>query len=579
MSKFRVWAPNATRAELIVSGRKLAMEIVGQGWFEADDDKAVPGDDYGYVLDGVGPLPDPRSNWQPEGVDGPSRLVDHDEYTWTDHNWTGRPLGSAIIYELHVGTFTPEGTFSSIIPRLPYLRELGVNAIQLMPVAQFPGSRGWGYDGVDLFAPYDGYGGPDALKRLVDIAHSHGISVILDVVYNHVGPAGNYLNEFGPYFTDHHLTPWGPAVNLDGRDSAPVREFFIDNALMWLRDYHIDGVRLDAVHALFDGSARHFVEELIERVRTLETRVQRTLWVIAETDTNDPRTVRAPELGGYGADAMWSDDFHHALHALLTGESDGYYGDYGYMWQLAKALRETFVYDGRYSVFRARIQGRPVFGTSGHKFLGYMQNHDQIGNRPSGERIAALVTADLVKVGAALVMTAPFAPLLFQGEEWGATSPFLYFTDHQDRDLGRAVTDGRKREFADSGLSPHLIPDPQNVDTFEWSILSWEEQEQEPNADMLEWYKALIRLRKAHDDLSDGRLDRVHTRHDESKKWLVIERGSITIAANFSEDRASIPMTADRTETMLLTSKPAHQTASGTIKLEPQSVTIWKARA
>ncbi|HVF54184.1 MAG TPA: malto-oligosyltrehalose trehalohydrolase [Actinomycetota bacterium] len=574
---FRVWAPNAGRAEIVAGGNVSALDMSSSGWFEGHIADAGPNTDYGFILDGQGPYPDPRSAWQPEGIDGPSRLVDHAAYKWTDGAWTGRPLRSAVIYELHVGTFTPEGTFNGVITRLPYLKELGVNAIELMPVNQFPGSRGWGYDGASLFAPHNTYGAPDDLKRLVDLCHSHGISVIQDVVYNHLGPAGNHLSKYGPYFTDRYSTPWGDAVNLDGPDSDEVRRFFIDNALMWLGDYHFDGIRIDAVHALTDMSAMHLVEEIVHSVRALEARAGRTLWVIAESDLNDPRVVRAPELGGFGADAQWSDDLHHSLHSVITGEDRGYYADFGYVSQVAKSLREAFVYSGRRSTFRGRKHGRPTTGLTGDRFLAYSQNHDQVGNRALGERTAALVSPDLLKIAAAIIITSPFIPMLFQGEEWGAGTPFLYFTDHSDPALGRAVTEGRRTEFEGFGWSEHTIPDPQNQDTFEWSILSWEEQEDPKHAELLDWYKSLLALRRTTPDLADGRMDAVATRYDEKEKWLVVERGAITVACNFSKSKAKVPLPAARTAETLLVSAETPGRTGIIVQLPPESVTIYSA--
>ncbi|MDQ4024220.1 MAG: malto-oligosyltrehalose trehalohydrolase, partial [Actinomycetota bacterium] len=445
MIELTVWAPAAERVELVLAGGREPMERRAGGWWSVRAG-ATPGDDYGFALDGGDPLPDPRSRWQPNGVHGLSRLLDHSAYEWSDAGWRGRPLASAVICELHTGTFTPEGTFVAAIEKLDHLVRLGITHVELLPVAQFPGDRGWGYDGVDLFAPHESYGGPEGLKRLVDACHARGLGVIVDVVYNHLGPAGNYLGSFGPYFTDRYATPWGRAVNFDGPGSLEVRTFFVDNALAWLRDYHCDGLRLDAVHAILDASAIHVLEEMQLRVEELETHLDRDLFLIAESDLNDPRVVNRREAGGYGLDAQWSDDFHHALHAVLTGERDGYYADFGTVGHFAKALREAFVYAGTYSEYRGRIHGRPATGLPGYRFLGYLQDHDQVGNRAVGERSSALMSPELLKVGAALVLTSPFVPLLFMGEEWGATSPFQYFTAHEDPELGRACSEGRRHE-------------------------------------------------------------------------------------------------------------------------------------
>ena len=380
------------------------------------------------------------------------------------------------IYELHVGTFSPEGTFDGAAARLDHLVDLGVDVVELLPVAQFPGRHGWGYDGVDLYAPHDPYGGPDGLKRLVDACHARGLAVVIDVVYNHLGPAGNYLAEFGPYFTDRYTTPWGTAVNLDGPDSDPVRDFVVGNALMWVRDYHADGLRLDAIHAIVDTSAVHILEELRAQVEALAAELGRQVFLIAESDLNDPKIVHRPELGGYGIDAQWSDDFHHALHAVLTGERTGYYADFGSLDHLAKSLRQAYVYDGGYSPHRRRRHGRSPAGLPPTRFLGYLQNHDQVGNRATGERSSMLLSTGLLKVAAAIVLLGPFVPMLFQGEEWAASTPFLYFTDHDDPELGEAVSEGRRREFAAFGWSPEQVPDPQAPETFEASVLRWDER-------------------------------------------------------------------------------------------------------
>jgi maltooligosyltrehalose trehalohydrolase len=378
---------------------------------------------------------------------------------------------ASLIYELHVGTFSPEGTFDGVRAKLDHLVDLGVDAIELMPVAEFPGERGWGYDGVDLFAPHHTYGGPEGLARLVDACHARGVGVILDVVYNHLGPAGNFLERFGPYFTSAYATPWGKAINFDGPNSGPVRDFFCDNALFWLEDYHIDALRLDAIHAILDTSAKHILEELAERVDKLSSRLGRHLHLIAESDLNDPKIIRSRDAGGYGIDAQWSDDFHHALHAILTGERQGYYADFGSLADLASALTRGFVYGGRYSASRRRVHGRPLGGVPLGRLLGYMQTHDQVGNRAMGERSSALMNSSKLKIGAALVFVSPFVPMLFQGEEWAASSPFLYFTDHRDAELGRAVSEGRRREFATFGWRPQEIPDPQAAETFARSKL------------------------------------------------------------------------------------------------------------
>jgi len=571
--EFRVWAPRAERVELDLATGPVAMDGPDRfGWFSVEAGVAA-GVDYAYRLDGADPLPDPRSPWQPAGVDGPSRLLDHGAFAWSDSGWAGRDLAGSVVYELHVGTFSPEGTFDGAVRRLDHLVDLGVDTVELLPVAQFPGRRGWGYDGVDLYAPHSGYGGPEGLKRLVDACHAAGLAVVLDVVYNHLGPAGNHLGRYGPYFTDRYSTPWGEAVNFDGRDSDPVREFFVDNALMWLDDYHFDGLRLDAVHAYLDTSATHILEELAVRVGELAERVGRPLFLVAESDLNDPRVVTERERGGYGIDAQWSDDFHHALHAVLTAERTGYYSEFGSLAQLAKSLGQAFVYDGSYSAHRRRRHGRRPEGLAASRFLGYLQNHDQVGNRATGERTSVLVSPGLLRVAAALVLCAPFVPLLFQGEEWGAATPFLYFTDHTDPELGRLVSEGRRREFASFGWAPDDVPDPQADATFAASRLDWEEPGRPPHGALLDWHRRLIALRRSTPALSDGRFpDSV--RVDEHGRWLVMERGPVTVAANLGPAPVDVPVGDTRPASVLLASAEGVSVAGGSVRLPPESVAI-----
>jgi maltooligosyltrehalose trehalohydrolase len=570
---FGVWAPNAGRIDLVLGEERVSMTQAPGGWWSVDVPEAGPGTDYAFSLDGGPAFPDPRSPFQPHGVHGPSRTVDHSAFAWTDHGWRGgTPLSAALIYELHVGTFTPEGTFEAVIDRLDSLAELGVTHIELLPVAEFPGERGWGYDGVDLFAPHHAYGGPEGLKRLVDAAHATGIGVIIDVVYNHLGPDGNYLGAFGPYFTNRYNTPWGQAVNYDDAGSDEVRNFVCDNACMWLTDYHGDGLRLDAVHAIFDSSAVHILEELGGRVSDLEPRLGRRVFVIAESDLNNPRLVRSTEAGGYGLEAAWSDDFHHALHAVLTGERSGYYEDFGRLADLAAALERGYVYDGRYSRHRRRRHGRPTTGLSAHRLLGYLQNHDQVGNRAAGERSSALMSTDRLRIGAALVLTAPFVPMLFAGEEWGASSPFLYFTDHVDPDLGRAVSEGRRREFASFGWDPADVPDPQALSSFERSKLDWAEREKEPHASVLEWHRALVALRRRVPALTDGRFARAA--FDEDAGWLVVERGPVTVAVNLAERDQAVPVTSEPACVLLASGSYTRLDGAGHVELPPESVAI-----
>jgi maltooligosyltrehalose trehalohydrolase len=499
-------------------------------------------------------------------------VVDHTTFAWGDSGWQAPPLSSALIYELHLGTFTPEGTLKAAESHLDYLKDLGVTHVELMPIANFPGKRGWGYDGVDLYAIYNPYGAPDDLKDFVNACHGKGLAVLLDVVYNHLGPVGNYLEKFGPYFTPSHSTPWGGAVNFEEAGATEVRRFLIDNALMWLRDYHIDGLRLDAVHAFNDRSAIHFLEQLTYEVKMLEAGLGKHFVLIAESDLNDPRIVKAEEAGGYGLDAQWSDDFHHALFALISGERDGYYADFGSVAALAKALKCVFVYDGIYSEHRGRIHGRQVIGLSGHRFVGFVQNHDQIGNRAQGERISHEAGVGRAKVAAAFVLTAPFVPMLFQGEEFGASSPFLYFTDYDDPELGRLISEGRKKEFVAFGWDPDSIPDPQVEETFTRSKLQWSELTEEPHASLLQWHKDLIRLRRSRSELTDGNLNAVKVRFNEKAQWLVLERGRLRTACNLGQEPVDLEMGSGAR--LLLASDESIVVDGTNLKLGPDSVAI-----
>jgi maltooligosyltrehalose trehalohydrolase len=575
MHTFRVWAPLPKKVEVWVGAEIFPMNAQADGWWSVEISSANAGHDYGFVLDGEGPFPDPRSASQPKGVHKFSRLVDQNKFRWTDKNWQSPPLASAVIYELHLGTFTPAGTFLSAIEKLDHLVALGVTHVELMPVVQFSGNHGWGYDGVDLFAPHHAYGSPDDLKKLVDACHARGLGVILDVVYNHLGPAGNYLAKFAPYFTKKYAPTWGEALNYDGADSENVRRFFCDNALMWLRDFHFDGLRLDAVHAIYDFSAQHFLEQLKLAVEQLSAQIGRHLFLIPESDLNDPRLLWPRERGGFNLDAQWSDDFHHALHTVLTGEKNGYYSDFGKLENLAVALQRAFVYDGEISAHRRRKHGRPVENLSGHRFLGYLQNHDQVGNRAQGERSSTLMSARKLKIGAALVLTSPFVPMLFQGEEWGAATPFLYFTDYQEPELAAAVGEGRCKEFAAFGWKPEEVPHPQARETFERSKLNWNELTENLHTEILDWHKKLISLRRAEKDLSDGDLKNVRVEFDEKNCWLVMRRGTISVVCNFDNHSRRIPLPAGKYKTMLA-SEPGVNATSGGVILRPESVVIFR---
>ncbi|MGH8047084.1 MAG: malto-oligosyltrehalose trehalohydrolase [Chthoniobacterales bacterium] len=532
----KVWSPLSKNVELVLDAGTVPMTRDNRGWWNAASLPA--GTKYRFNVDGKGPFPDPRSAWQPDGPHGTSVVVDHSVFKWRDENFVAKPLSDAVVYELHTGTFTPEGTYSAAAKKLEYLRDLGVTHVELMPLATFPGSRGWGYDGVSLYAPHPAYGIPDELKAFIQHAHDHGLAVLLDVVYNHLGPDGNFLGAFAPYFTDRVKTPWGDAVNFDGEHSDEVRAFFVGNALMWMRDYHFDGLRLDAVHAIFDQSATHVLELLAERVAELSAITNRKLILIAESDFNTPRLVQSVAIGGYGLDAHWEDDFHHALHAFFTGEKGGYHADFGTLAQVAKSLEQAYVFDGQYSVFRKRSHGRPPLHVNASQIIVFAQNHDQTGNRALGERLSHLLELETLKATAALVLLSPFVPMLFQGEEWGADTPFLYFTDHHN-ELGRMVTEGRRREFASFDWHGKEVPDPQSPETFERSKLQWSELDDANHRELLEWHRSLIALRRT---IPHGTPAEVV--FDENDRWLTLRRGSLLVVFNFAAAPRPIPLPA-----------------------------------
>lgn len=579
MHTFEVWAPLVSRVAVKVNDSLLPM--LGpdeQGWWRLRVNEAGPGSDYGFQVDGEeGILPDPRSLWQPGGVHALSRVYDQGAFVWSDTAFQPPPLSSAIIYELHVGTFTPEGTLDSAIAKIDHLVNLGITHVELMPVAAFDGVHGWGYDGVALFAVHQPYGGPDALKRFVDAAHAKGLAVLLDVVYNHFGPAGNYTGKFGPYIVDAHRTPWGGAVNLESAWSHQVRRFFCDNALMWMRDFHIDGLRLDAVHAYLDRSAIHFLEQLAVETSELQATLGRRKVLIAESDSNDPRIVTAREAGGFGIGAQWSDDFHHALFAILTpGPLGGYYEDFGSLAQLAKALQHTFVYDGIYSKHRKRVHGKPPVNLPQHRFLGYIQNHDQVGNRATGDRVHESAGLERAMIAAAIVLMSPFVPMIFQGEEWAASSPFQYFADHQDPALARAVSEGRNGEFEAFGWDPQSIPDPEKRETFQRSKLNWDELSDGNHSRIQDWYRELIRLRRSTPALNNAQPGNVHVSFDETMKWLMLERGEIRTICNLGqgEHAFSIP----EGSILLLSSRPGVAIHDWALTLPADSVAIVRYR-
>ncbi len=546
--EFRVWAPRLREASVVLkdSGRLLPMQRECDGDFAAFVPGLQAGADYAFVTESGAERPDPVSRFQPRGVHGPSRVINPHSFSWSDRNWKGLPLKSYIIYELHTGTFTPEGTFEAIIPKLGYLRDLGVTAIELMPVAQFPGQRNWGYDGVAPYAPQSTYGGPDGLKKLVDACHREGLAMVLDVVYNHLGPEGNYLAEFGPFFTDSYRTPWGSAINYDGPDSDGVRRYFIENALYWLTEYHIDALRLDAIHGIFDFGARHILEELADAFHGQARDLGRDAWIIAESDLNDVRILKPVSEGGYGVDSQWNDDFHHAFYTALTGDTHGYFTDFGRLEDLAKSLQEGFVYDGRRSAYRRRRHGSSSKDRPGEQFVVFTQNHDQIANALGGKRLASLVTTEQQKLAAAVLLLSPFVPLLFMGQEYGEIAPFHYFTDHSDAALAAAVREGRRREHAALHTGEDFF-DPQDAGTLEAGKLQWELPARAPHHGILQFYRDLLKARKTHPCLANCRKDLTQVSYDEERRWMVIGRGDpsgarAVIACNFLAHAQPIPL-------------------------------------
>ena len=552
--RFAVWAPRARRVAVRLydaDGRPAAehpLDEEEEHHFAATVAGAEPGTDYRYVLDGEREAADPVSRWQPADVFGPSRVVDPWAFEWSDEAWRGVELADLVIYELHVGTFTPEGTFDAVIPRLPELVALGVTAVELMPVAEFPGARNWGYDGVHPFAPESSYGGPEALRRLVDAAHRHGLAVLLDVVYNHTGPEGSVLHEYGPYFIDRYRTPWGGAPNFDGPDSDEVRRYFVDNALHWVTEYHLDGLRLDATDQIYDFSARHILEELATAVHAQAAALGRRILVIAETALNDPRWVRPPERGGFGMDAQWLDDFHHAVRTAITHERAGYYGDYHGVASLAKSLAHRYVYDGVHSRHWRRRRGQPAVDVPVERFVTFIQNHDQIGNRAQGERLTDLASPAQCRLAAATLLLSPFVPLLFMGEEYGDPRPFQYFVSHQSPELVEAVRTGRAEEFAAFAWQGE-VPDPQSVETFARSRPEPAARDRSPHRELYALYRELLRLRREEPRLRPGGAE-LAVRHAAGDDALLLHwagrRGAPLLAAlNFGSAPRDLPVPRD----------------------------------
>ena len=580
MAEFAVWAPLKKRVRVLVDNREHDMALDHGGWWRAEVPDAAPGTAYGFLLDDEEtPLPDPRARWQPTGVHSASRVYDHGAFFWTDRAWTGRQLPGAVLYECHIGTFTEGGTFDSAIDRLDHLVGLGIDLVEVLPVNAVDGDRNWGYDGVGWYAVTENYGGPDAFKRFVDACHARRLGVVLDVVYNHLGPSGAYLDRFGPYFAGQ--TIWGPTVNLDGAHSEEVRRYIVDNALMWLRDFHVDGLRLDAVHALHDDRAVHVLEQLAIEVEALSAHVGRPLSLIAESDLNDARMVTAREGGGYGLAAQWADDVHHSLHAVLTGEGQGYYADFAtaHLTGLAHVLTRVFLHEGTWSSFRGRNHGAPVDTrrVPGHRFVTYLQNHDQVGNRATGDRHAATLSPGLVACGAAILFCSPFTPMVFMGEEWGARTPWQFFAHFPDQALNDAVRNGRRAEFAEHGwTADEEVPDPTDERTLRDSRLDWDEPGQEPHATVLATYRELIALRKARPELSDPWLDEVEVDVDEEARTLVLHRGGLRLAVNLGDEEVTFDLGLP-VRRVLLASEPV-EIDDEALTLGPEAFAIAEVR-
>ncbi|SOX53643.1 malto-oligosyltrehalose trehalohydrolase [Mycobacterium ahvazicum] len=571
MADFRVWAPKPAQVRLDVDGAVHVMTRTEDGWWHASVD-APPDARYGFLLDDdTKVLPDPRSPRQPDGVHERSQLWEPG-HTWTDGDWAGRSVEGAVIYELHIGTFTAAGTFDAAIEKLDYLVDLGIDFVEVMPVNSFAGTHGWGYDGVLWYSVHEPYGGPDGLVRFVDACHARGLGVLIDAVFNHFGPSGNYLPRFGPYLSSGS-NPWGEGVNIADADSDEVRRYIIGCALRWMRDFHADGLRLDAVHALVDTTAVHILEEMASETDWLSQQVGRPLSLVAESDMNDPRLITPRDHYGYGVTAQWDDDIHHAIHTAVSGERQGYYADFGSLATLADTLRRGFFHAGTYSSFRRRRHGRPLDTKAipASRLLAYTCTHDQVGNRALGDRPSAHLTGGQLAIKAALVLGSPYTAMLFMGEEWGASTPFQFFSSHPEPELAKATVEGRKSEFAEHGWDADDIPDPQDPQTFGRSKLNWGEVDAGEHARLLAFYRELIALRHSDPDLADPWLEHLTVDYDEELRWITLSRGQLRIACNLGDKPVTVPAAGD---VVLAWGEPT--AGEGGTVLEPQSVAILR---
>jgi maltooligosyltrehalose trehalohydrolase len=573
MREFAVWAPKPANVRLDVDGAVYAMTRGDDGWWRATVD-AAPNARYGFLLDDDPTvLPDPRSPRQPDGVHARSQLWEPGAATWSDGDWAGRSVEGAVIYELHIGTFTPAGTFDAAIEKLDYLVDLGVDFVEVMPVNSFSGTHGWGYDGVLWYSVHEPYGGPDGLVRFVDACHARGLGVLIDAVFNHLGPSGNYLPKFGPYLSSAS-NPWGEGINIADADSDEVRRYILDCALRWMRDFHADGLRLDAVHALVDTTAIHILEELSAETDRLSQQVGRPLSLVAESDLNDPRLITLREDGGYGLTAQWDDDIHHAIHAAVSGERQGYYADFGSLATLADTLRRGFFHAATYSSFRGRRHGRPLDTTKipATRLLAYTCTHDQVGNRALGDRPSQNLTFGQLAIKAAMVLGSPYTAMLFMGEEWGSSRPFQFFSSHPELELARATAEGRKKEFAEHGWDADEIPDPQDPRTFQRSKLDWDEPGVGEHAQLLCTYRKLIALRRTETDFADPWLEHLDVDYDEEKRWITMRRGSFVVACNLGTETVAVPV---RGEVVLAWDEP--KVGDDATELPGQSVAVLKS--